>query len=96
MTTRKQPQFTGTLIIDSRGGMTPECCNPPARYRVTIGGEESWFADGSDAIEYIDRQQNWASSLPTSIFDEWAGRTVSDADAICGLPRRSGPVEGVH
>src|SRR5580693_5490858 len=79
------------LIIDHRGGITPEVENPPARYRATIAGEAKWFASGSDAVDYIERQRNWASSLPSSIFDEWAGRTVSDGDAICEFPRLTGP-----
>lgn len=84
-------EYTNSLIIDYRGGMTPEVSNPPARYRATIAGEPEWFASGSDAVDYIERQRNWASGLPTSIYDEWAGRTVSDTDAICEFPRLTGP-----
>jgi len=85
--------YTNRLVIDSRGGMTPEVSDLPARYRATIAGEATWFAVGSDAVDYIERQRNWANSLPSSIFDEWAGRTVSDGDAICEFPRLSGPVK---
>jgi hypothetical protein len=85
---------TTTLIIDYRGGITPAVEHPPARYRATIAGEAAWFHKGADAVDHVEAQRGWAGSLPSSIFDEWAGRTVSDCDAICEFPRLTGPTEG--
>jgi hypothetical protein len=76
--------MSNTIVTNGREFIA-EAAKPPARYRLSIYGESLWFASGSNAVDRIPAHEYW------SLYDEWAGRFVSEADAICGFPRLSGP-----